>query len=484
MHCIINIFRMFQKLVFPAFLLWIFSCWLTYADFKEYNDGKKIAQQYLDSNKNDDFWKDNSPRLWESTPLYMEKETPSYFEYSVICDRNIDCGFIIVNVDWDDIDIPVASPSDIPPSQTLTQKSGTNKKELQFFYFSPFDIYSKNSVTGQINAINPQDNPMEEDIFENITKEKQEIQKKEQEEFLKIKFLWHMQYWKEYRNSDNFQKIKENIQKYSITPSGSPGTEVKNGWKYVKWTNSSDCNSRIPCYKQHWYTTYLSENWAACYNWCSPVAAAMIFAYHDKELNYPELFKNKVAPMTNVSFYPWESQPTPRGVIDEIRWLMWTQCYIDFRRPNDPKWGWTQPNNIPNGVVFAWNHWYPWSMSWIESIQSQIFPRITTEMNNGRPLLINIYTKWKDSWAQPNIHPLDTVRKDSGHTVVGYGYKMNNNSGVPNQVRINAPWGSGNYSNLSISLFNITNIDLSDPDYSLYTFPTITRSVVWYHING
>gem|GEM_PF-2627443 len=61
---------------------------------------------------------------------------------------------------------------------------------------------------------------------------------------------------------------------------------------------------------------------------------------------------------------------------------------------------------------------------------------------------------------------------------------MNNNSGVPNQVRINAPWGSGNYSNLSISLFNITNIDLSDPDYSLYTFPTITRSVVWYHING
>gem|GEM_PF-6243128 len=44
-------------------------------------------------------------------------------------------------------------------------------------------------MTGQINAINPQDNPMEEDIFENITKEKQEIQKKEQEEFLKIKFL-------------------------------------------------------------------------------------------------------------------------------------------------------------------------------------------------------------------------------------------------------------------------------------------------------
>jgi len=482
---LLTYFLMFKKFIFPAFLLWIFSCWLSYADFRENENGKNIAQQYLESHKNDDFWENNSPKLWEWTPLYMEKTTPSYFEYQVICERNIDCGFIIVNIDWDDVDIPIASPSDIPPTKILVNKSWDIKENSKFYYFGIFEIYSKHIITGQVQSIDPQyDFTVHNEDWEKMTnKEKEDVEniQKEIEDFLLIKLLGHIKYWDTYRDSENFRKIKNNIQKYNIL--WLPWFEDDNNtnWRYVKWINSTDCVSRIPCYQQFDY----NYQWIfdkKCKSWCSPVAAAMIFAYHDKEYNYSNLFQDTVAPMKNKkTYYWWDPNINPKTVIDEIRWYMDTYCVIDFRRPNNTRWGATLYEKIPQGIKFAQNNWYPWSQSWQTFIQSEIYPRIQQEINNGRPLLLNIDTKWYDSWAKPNINPLDTYWKTTWHTIVWYGYKKINNTSY--QVRINAGWGDQFYSNINISLFNITNIDLSDPEYSTYSYPTITNNVVWYHIS-
>jgi len=81
-----------------------------------YEEAEKIAQEFITANLWNEFWKDEIPTLWEWTPMYMEKNVPSYVEYIVTCERNPQCWFIIVNVDGDDVSIPVASPSDIPPS--------------------------------------------------------------------------------------------------------------------------------------------------------------------------------------------------------------------------------------------------------------------------------------------------------------------------------------------------------------------------------
>jgi len=449
-------------------------------------EAESIAQRYIDINRDDDLWKDNNPRLWEVTSLYMEKTIPSYMEYSVICDRNPECWYIIVNVDGDDVDIPIASPSDSAPSKILTSKSWDKKENLHFFYFWPFDIYSKNTITGQVNTINPQDDFMIDDAeFEKMNEHEKELIQKEQKEFLDIKLQGHISYWEEYRNSDALKHVKEYIHTYNIVPFGNPGTEDKNGWRYVKWQSAwSTCNSRIPCYEQFEYDY---ETWYTnkCASGCSPVAAAMIFAYHDKENNYPNLFQDTVAPMKNKKTYPWPWDPdiNPRTVIDEIRWHMHTTCSISFRYPNKPRWGSTYGYDMPNGIQYAKDNGYPWSTSWLITSQSQILPRIEQEINNGRPLLINIVTRRWDWAAQPDINPLDTNRKNSWHTVVWYGYNKNSNATIPNQVRINAGWGNGLHSNSNISLFNITNIDLSDPAYSSWVYPTITESVVWYIIN-
>jgi len=63
--------------------------------------------------------------------------------------------------------------------------------------------------------------------------------------------------------------------------------------------------------------------------------------------------------------------------------------------------------------------------------------------------------------------------------IVWYGYRT-----LPyiNPVRMNAAWGNGYHSNSNMSLFHITNIDLSDPVYASEVETTIAVSAVWYKI--
>jgi len=128
-YFIINIFRMLQKLIFPAFLLWIFSFWLSYANIKEERgEDREIVQKYIDNNLDADVWKGKQISIGEWTPFYMGKDIPSYMEYTIICDDNPQCGFVLVNIDGDGVSIPVASKWNNSPSQTLVQKSNEKRR--------------------------------------------------------------------------------------------------------------------------------------------------------------------------------------------------------------------------------------------------------------------------------------------------------------------------------------------------------------------
>jgi len=415
---------MFKKFIFPAFLLWIFSCWLSHADFKENDNGRKIAEQYLESNKNDDFWENNSPRLWEWTPLYMEKDVPSYIEYEVICEKNTDCWYIIVNVDWDDVDIPIASKSDTPPTQILRKKSRTNKEELHFFYLSPFDIYSQNKITRQINAIDPQIDPIEaEEILDDMTEEEKAQTRKyiwEQKKNISQWFKNQLQQIKAYKQSDEFQKFKEQLQEYT------PQYTDFYGWRYVESPNMSfpSCNSRVPCYKQFSYQYWSTD----CKSWCSPVAAAIIFGYHDRNTK-PKLMPNAVAEMSN-------QQYTPANIctmIDEIRWHMNTTC-------SNWQWG-TTDSNVAQGIKYAQQHGYPSSYY---DYYNNTTPIYTWEIDSNRPFLVNMKR------PNPAWYPWapSTIPKKFWHTAVVYGYKIGNSS----QVAVNVWWWAFNYADAEVDV--------------------------------
>jgi len=65
-----------------------------------YEEAEKIAQEFVTANLWNEFWKDEIPTLWEWTPMYMEKDTPSYIEYEFLCRKDNGCGFIVINLDW------------------------------------------------------------------------------------------------------------------------------------------------------------------------------------------------------------------------------------------------------------------------------------------------------------------------------------------------------------------------------------------------
>jgi len=410
-----------------------------------YEEAEKIANRYLNINRNDDLWKDNHPQLWEATPFFMEKDVPSYIEYMIICEKSPQCWFIVVNIDGDDVDIPVASPSDIPPSQILLRKSWQEKQNLQFYYFGPFDIYSKNKITGQVNAIDPQKDPIDEvgDIKDMNEDEQRNLKHFiwEQKNKLPQVFEKQLDFWKNYKETQDFFKVKNTIHQYDAMSSYDPGVDPIDsyGWKYVKGQSSYNCNSRVPCYRQY---SYLYDGWWPCASGCSPVAASIIFGYHDRVGNYPQLIPYEVA---NDENFRW-SPTSVNNMISEMRELMETFC--------DGGEGTTYRYKIPYAKQYAIERGYT-ANSGQKTTIIDISVKLIHEINMGRPVLLSINT-------------LDWY---NGHSIVWYWYNAYNH----NQVRINAGWWNGLHSNSNISLFNITNINGATS-----TEPQTTSRLTWF----
>jgi len=74
-----------------------------YAD--EHPEARRIAEVEINSEFSE--WKGRNPQLAEDIVyFYREKDEPSYVEYRVICEtEQITCGYLLVTIDGEDIDI-------------------------------------------------------------------------------------------------------------------------------------------------------------------------------------------------------------------------------------------------------------------------------------------------------------------------------------------------------------------------------------------
>lgn len=94
-----------------------------------YTKAENLALQYIKNSIEDESWKDNNPHInWEWKYFYTDDEkNPSYIEFKVSCDNTIDCWFILVNSDWDDVAVPIASTTWVWPWESLVWNNSKNK---------------------------------------------------------------------------------------------------------------------------------------------------------------------------------------------------------------------------------------------------------------------------------------------------------------------------------------------------------------------
>jgi len=418
-----------------------------------YEEAQRIAQEYINSNLWNEFWKDEIPTLWERTPMYMEKDEPSYIEYELLCKKENGCGFIVINVDGDDVKMPLASIADIPPSKILTKKSWSSKEGLKFYYFSLFSIYAENIHTHKLNAFDPEVDPIEYDTLQFIPQKDQEkirqMLRKKQEQIPKI-FKEEQKKIIAFKHSEVFQQYKQKIWEQNassdefIIPQ-SPWSEVIGNFTYISPLYfTSDCTSIVPCYKQHAYQ-YDGE-W--CASGCSPVAAGIIYGYHDRKNNYPLLLPNYTAEMTNAYNSPESS------MINEIRGYMGTYC------SGAPNWSGKTPvpNGIEQGKKYGWYHNYWGTQSIYMSVwePQYVLGHLKWQVNQWKPIMINV----------------KKIGEQKAHTIVWMGYY---NYTQHKRIYINAGWGNNLYAFLLIDLDSIafdTNFDFN----AVYSVVTLNVS--------
>jgi len=395
-----------------------------------YEEAEKIAQEFITANLWNEFWKDEVPTLWEWTPMYMEKNVPSYIEYAVICNTDKECGFILINLDWDDVKVPTLSLSDTSTSTILAEKSKTKKENLEFYYFSPFDIYARHKVTGEMYALDPQVDPTE-DSFENIEQEERIRFITEKRKEIPELFEKALHTIQNYKQSDIFQKKLKEKGKKSTNYIPSPST-----WKYVPGGTTSGCNSRVPCYHQIIYA-YVKHNtgvWLpqvqTCATGCIPVAVAMMLWYHDRN-GKPNLIKWAIAPVRNTTVT--SNSDRVRHMIAEVRGYMGTYC-------TDSGSGSTKPKAIPAALLYIKLQWYTNSQyGIIQNTVEDTYTNVKTQVDNGNPVLIGIRNV---SWW---------------HAIVWYWYSTDTTSNK--RIIINAGWWSGNQPN---KIINLSSIVLSE----------------------
>jgi len=303
----------------------------------------------------------------------------------------LDCGFIMVNYDGDDIIIPIASTSWNTPSEVLLAENKWNTVDNKLYYFSPFDMYSENTKTNEVSSINPEDNIdsiLNQD--KTLTKDEKIIKRQELKNLLRDKILQLKKDADEYKKTDDFKnKIndlrdkKQTIPKgevsYKILPFANAGTVPWDWWTwyippsnvsntFVAWDVYSGCNWKLPCYKQILGVNY---NWSNCAVWCVPTAYTILFWYYDRKWNFPNLIS-------------WIASTTWSSVEDNVMIDLWKNYMLTSC--SWAVWLTTVNNWMSWAILYAKSKWYT-NTIWTP-YTSNIFANIKTEINAWRPVIL------------------------------------------------------------------------------------------------
>lgn len=460
-----------RKIILFVLFLAISISWISYA-YNEftYNNALELANQYIKNSSYDENWKDSNPRIEDKWVEYHtdDENKVSYIEFKVVCDKEPNCWFIMVNFDWDDVAVPIASTSWNTPSEVLIAQNKNIKGIYKFYYFWLLDIYSENISTNDVFSFNSKDNVdilIEENKIFNY-EEKMKV-KNENKKILdeRLKNLKNIS--KEIKKSDEFKiiikeinKNKENIIEKKISFKVLPfaNADIDNWlpsnyifpWSadiYIQWNlTTSNCNSNIPCYDQY-TTSYTPAPFpyasAICYSWCSPNAIAMLFWYYDRLGTKPNLFP-WVAPDFSLRESPNLSIV---NFINSIKPYIWTYC---VRQGTSNVFYWsTQTNRIKDAKNYAINKWYYNTTSnYIQWNASVFFNTFKSEINNNRPSIIHIQSSDSPEW----------------HSVVWYWYKS---TGTNYVAKVNMWWGKRSVPRTNNTYwYSAYNIDLNSIFYN------------------
>lgn len=128
---------------------------------------RDFAYQYLKNSSEEPLWKNKFPYISGEKFFYTANdEIPSYIEFKVSTSGSPDSGFIIVNLDGNDVEVPIASPSGKTPSEALNirfNKNHNNDGNKKLYYFSPFDQWMVDE-NGNAETLNP--NNQEDEVVE------------------------------------------------------------------------------------------------------------------------------------------------------------------------------------------------------------------------------------------------------------------------------------------------------------------------------
>ncbi len=439
-----------KKLLLFVAILFISFSWVSYAVSKfNYESALQIANEYITNSSFDENWKDHNPTIIEKWKEFHTDDDSkiSYIEFKVSCDNNPDCWFVMVNFDWDDVTIPIASTSWNTPSEVLIAQNGGSKDDNKLYYFSPFDMYGENIKTEEVSWIDPVDNidkTLEQDT--KLTKEQKEEKRIEHRNELKNRIIKAKKDTGDFKKSDDFKSKRQELRdkkqsipkeevSYKVLPFANAEIDLWATWyvspwssdTYISWSSTVNCWSRIPCYNQ--YTSIYNNKTAR--SWCSPTAMAMIYWYYDRQWPYTNLITWTA---TWASSNPASFDPTIKSVINSLRTYMLATYVLDWTIYESS----VTSTNFPKWIQYAKDKWYSSaSATYTTWLVSTLFSKIKTEIDANRPIVIHLRSlDWK-----------------KGHSVVWYWYK----TWTTPIVRINMGWG---YNKIALwSSYYSSNID-------------------------
>lgn len=435
-----------RKLLLFSLLFMVSMTSISYAVNKfNYESALQIANEYIFNSSFDENWKETNPKILEKGKSYYTDSdmTISYIEFKVSCDNNPNCWFIMVNFDWDDVTIPVASTSWNTPSEILVAQNWGTVDDNKLYYFSPFEQYWINEKSWEVSSIDPVDNIDQELAQEpKLTKEEKKEKRKKSKTELKNRIINAKKEANEFKKTEDFKSKKKELREkkqsipsdefsYKILPFAenvNAADDILNqNWytpiiasdTFVPWSTTWTCWSRVPCYKQ-FSTIYKLKT---CSVWCAPVAVWMIYWYYDRQWTYPNL----VSWTAN-----YINDSTTNTMIKTLWDKMLTFC------------SWTQwetySSNNTLSIQYAKDKWYANSVAkYITWTSTALFTTIKTEINAWRPVLLNT----------------------DNHSIVVYWY--NKSFTTANLIRVNLWWGP----NSTIKWVDWKYYSLSSIDYNI-----------------
>ena len=319
------------------------SQWLTVNAFSD-NFREKAEQHLQEILPGNIFWEWKNPRITKETPFYDVDDTnPNYIEYKISCDNEEDCGYLMYNIDWSDVDVPIAAFSGKTISERLNWWN--NSWDIKNYYFWMFNQFATDSKWN-IWYVNPaEEKAVKDDMSTSISRGSQ------------INSLSTKATLEQRNNSikSNFNNLREAVKsskeknkvKHSLDKLQNQASFARNqlqaygsDYGFVRWDIMWEgCTSLVPCYTQTYrdypslvpcytqtYRDYPSDRirdwvWPRGVTWCTPTALSIIMWYYDRNW-YPNMVSWYAPAKTEKHYYESDDNDWER-IIRELQTKLW-----------------------------------------------------------------------------------------------------------------------------------------------------------------